>query len=73
MFKTQEPKKPYPVQQQIHFIYLSRPNKSVPLPGVCSWYTAVLGSRNHAEVKKPVQSVGPVTVVIVYYMYGNNI
>ena len=59
----------YPVQRHVHFIYLSRPNKSVPLSGVCSWYTAILGSRNHVEVKKPVQSVRPVTVVIVCYMY----
>ena len=72
MFKTQEPKN-HTLFSGTYILYYSRPNKSVPLSGVCSWYTAILGSRNHVEVKKAVQSVRPVTVVTVYYVYGNNI
>lgn len=72
-FKTQESKN-HTLFGGTYILYTCLGQIKVsPFSGVCSWYTAILGGRNHVEVKKPAQSVRPVTVVIVYYMYGNNI
>ena len=68
MFKNQEPKN-HTLFSGTYILYTCLGQISFPFSGVCSWYTAFLWSRNHVEVKKPAQSVRPVTVVIVYYMY----